>query len=209
MFASDLERRASKDVCVKLFSLDSPHKADYFGSALTGWQGGSPVAKQDDELYTFRPIGIIHTAFMSPEGMPIQGALAQEARGWIEIFPKYADGLKDVEGFSHLILLYVFHRSQGYRLIAKPFLEEIPRGLFSIRAPRRPNPIGFTVVKLLGRKDNRLDIAGVDMIDGTPLLDIKPYISDIDAHMDTKNGWISGKMRGDGGKRLSDGRFGK
>jgi len=167
------------------------------------------MADVHDDTYTFRPIGIIHTPFREPEGMPIQGALVPETEGWIEIFPEYAPGLKDVSGFSHLILLYVFHRSRGYQLLCKPFLEETERGLFAIRAPRRPNPIGMTVVRLLGLKDTRLDIAGVDMIDGTPLLDIKPYIPAIDAHPQASEGWISGKMRKDGNKNLSDKRFSK
>jgi tRNA-Thr(GGU) m(6)t(6)A37 methyltransferase TsaA len=165
------------------------------------------MAVERDRTYTFSPIGIIHTPFKTPEGMPIQGPLSTETRGWIEVFPEFVEGLKDVEGFSHLILLYVFHRSEGYRLVTRPFLEETPRGVFAIRAPKRPNPIGFTVVELLGIEGNRLEISGVDMIDGTPLVDIKPYISDIDAHPGAKNGWISGKMRGDTDKRLSDGRF--
>jgi tRNA-Thr(GGU) m(6)t(6)A37 methyltransferase TsaA len=160
-----------------------------------------------DETYTFRPIGVIHTPFVNPEGMPIQGALASEKEGWIEIFPRYAQGLQDVEGFSHLILLYVFHRSRGYRLLCRPFLEETQRGLFAIRAPRRPNPIGMTVVRLLRRQQNRLEIAGVDMIDGTPLLDIKPYMPDLDAHVDATEGWSSGRMLTDGKKTLSDSRF--
>ena len=160
-----------------------------------------------NDTYTFRPIGIIHTPFREPEGMPIQGALVPETEGRIEIFPEFAQGLQDIDGFSHLILLYVFHRSQGYRLICKPFLEETARGLFAIRAPRRPNPIGMTVVRLLRRRDNRLDIAGVDMIDGTPLLDIKPYMPSIDAHGDAQEGWSSGRMATDGKKTLSDNRF--
>jgi tRNA-Thr(GGU) m(6)t(6)A37 methyltransferase TsaA len=165
------------------------------------------MAEADREIYTFRPIGIIHTPFQKLKGMPIQGALVPETDGWIEVYPEYAEGLKDIEGFSHLIILYIFHRSRGYHLLARPFLEETQRGLFAIRAPRRPNPIGITVVKLLQRQDGRLDIAGVDMIDGTPLLDIKPYISAIDAHPEATEGWISGKMKRDGSKKISDGRF--
>ncbi|MFC1682782.1 tRNA (N6-threonylcarbamoyladenosine(37)-N6)-methyltransferase TrmO [Candidatus Zixiibacteriota bacterium] len=167
------------------------------------------MTKREDEIYAFRPIGIIHTPFEKLEGMPIQGSMIPETRGWVEVYPEFAPGLKDVEGFSHLILLYVFHLSEGYQLVTRPFLEETPRGVFAIRAPKRPNPVGFTVVKLLGLKDNRLDIAGVDMINGTPLLDIKPYISDIDAYVDTKDGWISGKMGEDGSMKLSDNRFDK
>ncbi len=165
------------------------------------------MASEKSPSFTFHPIGIIHTPFSGPEGMPIQGALSPETGGWIEIFPEYAEGLQDVEGFSHLILLYVFHRSRGYRLLTRPFLEETPRGLFAIRAPKRPNPIGMTVVRLLKRQGARLDIAGVDMIDGSPLLDIKPYIPAIDAHPQATEGWISGKMRRNGSKKLSDGRF--
>jgi len=165
------------------------------------------MTKKRGDLYTFRSIGIIHTPFKMQEGMPIQGALAPETRGWIDVFPEYTDGLRDVEGFSHIILLYVFHRSEGYRLVARPFLEETPRGLFSIRAPKRPNPVGMTVVQLIRRQDNRLDIAGVDMLDGTPLLDIKPYIPAIDAHPEASDGWISGKMGKDGRNKRSDGRF--
>jgi len=167
------------------------------------------MANAYGDTYTFRPIGIIYTPFQKQEGMPIQGALSPESQGWIEVFPEYIQGLKDVDGFSHLILLYVFHRSEGYQLVTRPFLEETPRGLFSIRAPRRPNPIGMTVVRLLGHTDTRLDIAGVDMIDGTPLLDIKPYIPAIDAHPQATEGWISGKMRKNGSNKLSDGRFRK
>jgi len=165
------------------------------------------MTEQKDDLYTFRPIGIVHTPFKTPEGMPIQGALFPETRGWIDVFPEYAEGLRDVEGFSHLILLYVFHRSEGYQLVAKPFLEKSPRGLFSIRAPKRPNPVGMTVVRLLKRRDAHLDIAGVDMLDGTPLLDIKPYIPAIDAHPEATDGWISGRMIGDRENKLSDNRF--
>jgi tRNA-Thr(GGU) m(6)t(6)A37 methyltransferase TsaA len=165
------------------------------------------MTKNEDGSYTFRPIGIIHTPFETAEGIPIQGALCPETQGWVEIFPEFAAGLQDVEGFSHLILLYIFHRSEGFSLITRPFLEETPRGLFAIRAPKRPNPIGLTVVRLLSRDGARLEIGGVDMLDGTPLLDIKPYVATIDAHIDAQEGWISGKMRRDAGKKLSNGRF--
>ena len=159
------------------------------------------------DTYTFRPIGIIHTSFEKQEGMPVQGALAPETDGWIEVFQEYAAGLKDVEGFSHLIILYIFHRSQGYHLLAKPFHEETQRGLFAIRSPRRPNPIGMTVVRLRRRKENRLEISGVDMINGTPLLDIKPYIPAIDAHPEAIKGWTSGKITMDGSNILSNKKY--
>lgn len=165
------------------------------------------MAEKKTSTFVFMPIGTIHTPFKSLEGIPIQGALHPQTQGWVEIFPQYAPGLRDVEGFSHLILLYVFHRSQGFSLITKPFLEDVPRGLFAIRAPKRPNPIGLTVVRLLKRDGRRLEIGGVDMLDGTPLLDIKPYVATIDAPGDVREGWLSGKMERDGRNKLSDDRF--
>jgi tRNA-Thr(GGU) m(6)t(6)A37 methyltransferase TsaA len=158
------------------------------------------------ERFTMQPIGVIHTPFTQREGIPIQGALAPQVTGEIEVFPEFEEGLKDTEGFSHLILIYVFHTSQGYSLHAKPFLDDITRGVFAIRSPRRPNPIGLTVVRLLERRGRFLDIAGVDMLEGTPLLDIKPYIPHIDSFSHAKTGWCEGKMKR-GETRLSDDRF--
>jgi tRNA (adenine37-N6)-methyltransferase len=140
------------------------------------------------EAYTFQPIGVIHSPFLEKEGMPIQSARSQ-ATGVVEVFPKYAQGLQDVEGFSHLILLYVFHRSQGFSLLVKPFLDDQGRGLFATRYPARPNPIGISVVRLLARRENLLEITGEDMLDGTPLLDIKPYVPDFDAFSEVRAGW--------------------
>ena len=125
------------------------------------------------------PIGIIHSPFVNKSEMPIQASRSQ-AKGVVEIFPKYAEGLQDIEGLSHLFLLYVFHESLGYSLIVKPFLDDQLHGLFATRYPFRPNPIGLSVVQLLTRKDNMLEIEGVDMLDGTPVLDIKPYVPEFD-----------------------------
>ena len=158
------------------------------------------------DVIHFHPIGVIHTPFKNPQGIPIQGALRPDKEGHVEIFPQYRDGLKDVDGFSHLILLYHFHLSGEHRLVSKPFLDDTPRGVFAIRSPRRPNPVGMTVVRLLRIEENVLHIAGVDMVDGTPLLDIKPYIPDIDAHNAEKMGWLGEKMK-DAGHRKSDDRF--
>ena len=155
----------------------------------------------------FKPIGIIHTPFKEPVGIPIQGALRPDVEGCVEIFPKYEEGLKDVEGFSHLILLYHFHLIKEHALVSRPFLDDTPRGVFAIRGPRRPNPIGLTVVRLLKREDSLLHIGGVDMVDGTPLLDIKPYIPDIDAHRATRLGWVGDKLRKKGKEKRSDDRF--
>jgi len=166
------------------------------------------LADKGDMAYQFIPVGIIHTPFKERQGTPIQGHLAQEAEGTVEVFPEYVDGLKDIEGFSHIILLYCFHKSEGYRLQAKPFLEDVERGVFSMRAPRRPNPIGLTVVRLLKRDGNVLHITGVDMLEGTPLLDIKPYVAEFDHFGEVKKGWLEG--RADKPHRtLADDRFGK
>ncbi len=114
--------------------------------------------------------------------MPVQPTGAKGIAGTIEIKPEYIDGLKDIEGFSHIILIYHFHLSKGYSLKVKPFLDENLRGIFATRAPKRPNPLGISVVKLIKVKNNILQIEDVDIVDGTPLLDIKPYVPDFDIH---------------------------
>ena len=155
----------------------------------------------------FKPIGVIHTPFREPAGIPIQGALRPDTEGALEIFPEFQEGLKDVEGFSHLIVLYHFHQVQGYNLVARPFLDDTPRGVFAIRGPRRPNPIGMTVIRLNKRDKNMLHISGVDMVDGTPLLDIKPYFPDVDAHQTAKLGWMGDKLKKEGKTKSADSRF--
>ncbi len=139
------------------------------------------------------PIGKIHTPFQSKSDTPIQPFRSQ-AVGRVEVFEEYADGLSDTEGFSHLILLYVFHRSSGYQLAVKPFLDSQPRGLFATRYPARPNQIGLSVVRLLKREGNVLFTEGIDVLDGTPLLDIKPYIPDFEPSEDVRVGWLEGKI---------------
>ncbi len=156
---------------------------------------------------TFKSIGIIHTPFKTPRGAPIQGALRPDIKGEVEIFPEFQSGLKDIDGFSHLILLYYFNQVKGYSLQATPFLDTTLRGIFAIRGPRRPNPIGFTVVKNLSVENNRIKIAGVDMVDRSPLLDIKPYFSDIDSHPDASKGWMKEKFKKEGKRTKADDRF--
>ena len=135
-------------------------------------------------------IGIIQTPFKDINGMPIQPSGAQDVPGQLVLDPQYEEGLCDLDGFSHLILLYHFHLSKGYSLKAKPFLDTVERGLFSTRAPRRPNPIGLSIVRL-NRIDGRiLHILDVDMLDGTPLLDIKPYVPTFDIRSDARAGWL-------------------
>jgi len=138
--------------------------------------------------FIMRPIGVIHTPFTATQGMPIQPIFSQ-ASGRVEVFPEYADGLKDVEGFSHIILIYVLHGSNGYTLHVRPFLDDHERGLFATRHPCRPNPIGLSIVRLLSHEGNMLEVAGIDVLDGTPLLDIKPYVPDFDRKADAHAGW--------------------
>jgi tRNA (adenine37-N6)-methyltransferase len=141
-----------------------------------------------DEII-YKPIGIIHTPFSQIEGTPIQGCFSPDSRGYIELFPEYIAGLKDIEGFSHLILVYHFHKANGFQLLTKPFLDKEKKGIFAIRYFARPNPIGLSIVKLLNVKDNILDIGEVDMFDATPLLDIKPYVPQFDIKECVKDGW--------------------
>ncbi|MEA1909070.1 MAG: tRNA (N6-threonylcarbamoyladenosine(37)-N6)-methyltransferase TrmO [Euryarchaeota archaeon] len=136
------------------------------------------------------PIGVIHSQFTDPDDTPIQGVFADGARGEVEVFLEYADGLKDISGFSHLILLYHFHLADGYSLISKPFMEDTEKGIFSIRHPRRPNPIGISIVRLEHVRGNILEICDVDILNGTPLLDIKPFVHQFDHRADIQSGWV-------------------
>ncbi len=158
------------------------------------------------EEIIYRPIGIIHSDYKRPEGVPIQGTLSKNSKGWVEVFQKYKDGLTDLDGFSHIFLIFHFHLSKWYSLFARPFLDEQERGVFSIRAPKRPNSIGLSVVRLENIIDNRLYINGVDMVNNTPLLDIKPYLSNIDSRPNTTNGWVADKFE-NRQEPLSDDRF--
>jgi len=139
----------------------------------------------------YKSIGTIHSPFKNIKGMPIQSAGAKCVKGTIELYPRYAAGLKDLEGFSCIILLYHFHLSKSYSLTVKPFLDKAMHGVFATRAPRRPNPIGLSVVKLLGIEGRTLHIEEVDIVDGTPLLDIKPYVPEFDVKRAKRIGWLS------------------
>jgi tRNA-Thr(GGU) m(6)t(6)A37 methyltransferase TsaA len=139
--------------------------------------------------FIMRPIGVIHSPFQEKEQTPIQPSRSR-AKGRVEVYPEFAAGLEDLEGFSHIILLYVFHQSSGFTLRVKPFLDDQQHGLFATRYPKRPNPIGISVVKLARREGNILEIEDVDVLDGTPLLDIKPYVSEFDLRNGTRLGWL-------------------
>jgi tRNA-Thr(GGU) m(6)t(6)A37 methyltransferase TsaA len=144
--------------------------------------------------FIMKPIGVIHSPFTDKNETPIQASRSQGI-GQVEVYPEFADGLQDVEGFSHLILLYAFHCSSGYTLRVKPFLDDQWRGLFATRYPCRPNPLGLSVVRLLARRGNVLEIEGVDVLDGTPLLDIKPYVPEFDIRAETRTGWYAHRSR--------------
>lgn len=154
----------------------------------------------------YQPIGVIRTPFSKPEGMPIQPSRAKGVRGTIELFPDYAEGLADLSEFSHIILLYHFHQARPFRLKIVPFLDTEERGLFATRAPSRPNPIGLSVVRLIGLEANQLAIEDIDILDGTPLLDIKPYIPEFDEQTEVRTGWLE-KARNR--QTTSDDRFKK
>lgn len=137
-----------------------------------------------------KPIGIINTPYNEPKGIPIQGKFEKGVIGTIRLFPEYRAGLKDIEGFSHLILLYHFNRSKEEHLTGKPFLEDIDHGIFAIRSPHRPNHIGLSIVKIESVKGATITFSEVDILDGTPLWDIKPYVQHFDSRGKVKNGWI-------------------
>lgn len=146
--------------------------------------------KENAAPVTLTPIGVIRSPYETPEGMPIQPAGAADTVGEVIVDESLAQGLTDIEGFSHIILLYHFDRSEGYKLLIKPFMDDASHGVFATRAPRRPNPVGLSVVRLLGREGNVLRIQGVDVLDGTPLLDIKPYVPHFCAPGEIRTGWL-------------------
>ncbi|HOI74839.1 MAG TPA: tRNA (N6-threonylcarbamoyladenosine(37)-N6)-methyltransferase TrmO [Syntrophales bacterium] len=158
------------------------------------------------DLLAYRPIGIIHSPFSDLADMPIQPTGAKGIPGRAVIDPAYREGLKDLEGFSYIHLVYAFHLSEGYNLHVKPFLDNRIRGVFSTRAPRRPNAIGLSVVRLVRVEENILHIEDVDMVDGTPLLDIKPYVPAFDVRSPEKTGWLENRAENAATLR-SDRRF--
>jgi tRNA-Thr(GGU) m(6)t(6)A37 methyltransferase TsaA len=138
------------------------------------------------------PIGIIHTPYREPKDMPIQGRFRDDVEGWIELEEPYVPGLKDLDGFSHLILIYYFHRSDREELTGRPYLEDQTHGIFAIRSPHRPNHLGLSIVRLQRIEANRVYFTEVDMLDGTPLLDIKPYVEHFDRREGVRSGWLDG-----------------
>lgn len=151
------------------------------------------------ERLTVEPIGIIHSDHQDPKRTPIQPVCAAGSRGYVEVFPQYAEGLDDIEGFSHLHLIYWLHRMPEMiksipgtsPLKVVPFLEDVPRGVFATRTPVRPNPIGLSIVRLVERRGCELSVDDLDVLDDTPLLDIKPYVEGFDLRVGTRGGWTA------------------
>jgi len=156
--------------------------------------------------FTVKAIGTIRSPFTDPKGTPIQPVGAKGIKGRIELFPEYVAGLQDLNGFSHIILLYYFHRADDGPMIVTPYMEDKPRGVFSVRMPGRPNHIGISVVRLLSIKDNVLEIENVDILDETPLLDIKPYVTKCDIYETEREGWLT-PISDKAESKKCDGRF--
>lgn len=154
----------------------------------------------------FQSIGTIHSPFLDLTDMPIQPNSESSAPGTVEIYPQFSNGLKDLEGFSHIILLYYLHKANRVQLTVVPFLDSEPRGIFATRAPLRPNPIGLSIVPLQKIEANILFVEQLDVLDGTPVLDIKPYVPEFDERVDVRIGWLE-QARGKARFARSDGRF--
>ncbi len=141
-------------------------------------------------MFTAQPIGFVRSPYSETSKIPKGLGAKHEAEGDLDILPEFEPGLTDIDGFSHLIVVWVFDRSEGYELCGKPPCDDRAHGVFATRSPRRPNPIALTIVELLGREGTRLRVRGVDMLDGTPILDIKPYLSNVPEEK-LRRGWLA------------------
>lgn len=155
---------------------------------------------------SYHSIGLIHSPFQDIAGMPIQPSGAADIHGVVELFPEFEPGLKDLAGFSHIILLYHFHQVHETELLVKPFMDVQTRGIFATRAPKRPNPIGISIVELLNVEQNILRVKNIDILDGTPLLDIKPYVPEFDQQPADRVGWLE-QVKGQVQTHRADRRF--
>jgi tRNA-Thr(GGU) m(6)t(6)A37 methyltransferase TsaA len=142
-----------------------------------------------------RPIGQIHSPYKNTQDIPIQGVLNHNVTAWVELYDPFVEGLRDLGGFSHAYFIYYFHRSKREELVACPYIEDKPHGIFAIRSPHRPNHLGLTIVHLKNIEDNKITFTGVDMLDGTPLLDIKPYVNYFDHREKVVSGWLESHIR--------------
>jgi tRNA (adenine37-N6)-methyltransferase len=153
------------------------------------------------------PIGVIHSPFTEIENMPIQPKGAPDVEGTVHLHESYIEGLKNLEGFSHIYLIYVFHKVQRISLTVTPFMDSTERGVFATRSPVRPNHIGLSIVQLIKIENNILTVKGIDILDETPLLDIKPYIKNFDSVEGSLSGWMMAASEEEVAKKRSDGRF--
>ena len=160
------------------------------------------------DTIVYRPVGVVHSPLKKSYGAPIQSIAASDVEGVVEVLPQYIEGLRDIEGFSHLILIYHFHLSDKPSMIVRPHLDNGTHGVFATRAPIRPNPIGISVVRLVRVDGTKLHVTGLDILDGTPVLDIKPYVPQFDAIGIEKIGWLKDRINMTG-KTKDDGRFQK
>jgi tRNA-Thr(GGU) m(6)t(6)A37 methyltransferase TsaA len=158
------------------------------------------------ETMEFRPIGVIHSPHSTLENMPIQPAGAKGIKGTVEVFEEFQPGLKDLDGFSHIVLLYHLHASEGFKLHVVPYLDTVERGLFATRAPKRPNAIGLSVVQLERIENAVIHVVNIDILDSTPLLDIKPYVPAFDSPTEVRVGWLERVSR-NAERHRSDRRF--
>lgn len=149
--------------------------------------------KGTEMTVVLKPIGVIHSPYITKEETPIQGIFRPEVTGWVELFPEYEEGLNDVDMFSHIFLIYAFDRAGLVELVRPTFLDDQPHGIFASRHPSRPNGIGLTIVRLIRRQMNRLEVSGIDILDNTPLIDIKPYVQRFDSFPHASEGWFAGK----------------
>ncbi len=202
-------------ICVTASTVNNPasdillEKAGFFHTVISNnenlWfkfrTNGETITQQ-----TLNPIGVIHTPFQQASGTPIQSMQSSGAQGTIVLQPQFIPGLKDLEGFSHLILLYVFNLAQPAKMLVTPFLDQQTHGLFATRAPARPNPLGLSVVRLLNVQDRLIRIADIDVLNGTPLLDIKPFVPQFDCPSDVRIGWLQKQVH-QAGETRDDGRF--
>jgi len=178
------------------------HKLPGFWENL--WASADHKMHMTKESFEIMPIGIIHSPFAEPQGTPIQPSEAGDVLGTVSVDPEYAEGLSDLAGFERIWLIYWFHHSQEYKLKVIPFRDKEQRGLFSTRAPKRPNAIGISCVRLICIKGNVLTVSGIDVVDGTPLLDIKPYVPAFDSFPESKAGWLDASLSK---RNVADDRF--
>jgi len=148
---------------------------------------------KEEHILELRPIGIIHSPFKYRNEAPYQGFRSKKT-SQIEVFKEFEEGLQDIEGFSHITVIYWLHKSEGYHLSVRTPWDDMPHGLFTTRSPHRPCPLALTVVKLIARERNILKVRGLDALDGSPLLDIKPYVAAVDERSTVKSGWLEGKL---------------